>query len=227
MARNSHMLMQIEHDFIQVLSRHGHCQATQVCRTPRMDLQPMDSRDTFHNRPAKAAAVFVVAGNPKEALAQALQASFCQAGTICDPKGPNPVPQRVTGVTAAAHLAAGGHHTCVVLTSGAGRCWGLGDQGQLGNGAKLRSSTPVGVSGLSGATHASAGSAFSCASAAGALRCWGANGAGELGNSSRTDASTPAAVTAIAAGSYDPQTLRSGDGSTCLVRLDGTGSCFP
>lgn len=154
-------------------------------------------------------------------------ASLCQAGTICDPKAPNPVPQRVTGVTTAAHLAVGGHHACVVLTSGAGLCWGLGDQGQLGNGATRRSSTPVSVTGLQGATHASAGAAFSCASAAGALRCWGGNDGGQLGNSTRTDASTPATATAIGAGTYDPQTLRSGDRATCLVRTDGTGFCFP
>jgi len=154
-------------------------------------------------------------------------ASLCQAGTICDPKAPNPSPQRVTGVTSAAQLAAGGHHTCVVLTTGAGRCWGLGDQGQLGNGATRRSSTPVSVSGLAGATHASAGSAFSCASVSGALSCWGENGSGQLGNSTRTNASTPAAVTAVGAGTYDPQTLGSGDQATCLRRNDGTGFCFP
>jgi hypothetical protein len=154
-------------------------------------------------------------------------AGLCLAGTICDPKPPNPSPQRVTGVTSAAHLAAGGHHTCVVLTTGAGRCWGLGDQGQLGNGATVRSSTPVGVSGLAGATRASAGADFSCVSASGALKCWGGNASGQLGNSGRADAATPVAVTAIAAATFDPLTLTSGTQATCLARSDGTGFCFP
>jgi alpha-tubulin suppressor-like RCC1 family protein len=154
-------------------------------------------------------------------------APLCQAGVICDPKAPNPVPQRVTGVSSAAHLAAGGHHTCVALVSGVVRCWGAGDQGQLGNGGSTRSSTPVGVAGIIGASHASAGTAFSCASVGGALRCWGANGSGQLGNSTRADAATPVAATAVAAGSYDPQTLAGGDQATCLRRTDGTGYCFP
>lgn len=154
-------------------------------------------------------------------------ASFCQVNTICDPKAPNPVPQRVTSLTSAAHLAAGGHHTCVVLTTGGGRCWGLGDQGQLGNGAVTRSSTPVIVSGLSGATHASAGDVFSCVSASGALKCWGGNDGGQLGNGTTTSSPTPVAATAIGAGAYDPDTLKSGDLETCMRRTDGTAFCFP
>jgi len=154
-------------------------------------------------------------------------APLCQVNTICDPKAPNPVPQRVTGLTSAAHLAAGGHHTCVVLTAGGGMCWGLGDQGQLGNGAARRSSSPVTVSGLSGATHASAGDAFSCASAGGALKCWGGNDGGQLGNGTTTSSPTPVAVTAIGAGAYDPDTVKGGDLETCLRRTDGTAFCFP
>lgn len=154
-------------------------------------------------------------------------APFCLAGAICDPKAPNPSPQRVTGVASAIHLAAGGHHSCVVLTGGAVRCWGLGDQGQLGNGATRRSSTPVNATGITGATHASAGAAFTCASVAGALRCWGGNDGGQLGNSTRTDASSPVAATAVGAGSFDPATLRSGARASCLRLNDGTGFCFP
>lgn len=154
-------------------------------------------------------------------------APLCLAGTICDPKGPNPFPQRVTGVTSATHLAAGGHHSCVVLAGGAVRCWGLGDQGQLGNGATRRSSTPVNATGITGATHVSGGAAFSCASVGGALRCWGGNDGGQLGNATRTDASSPVAVTAVGAGTYDPATLRSGARASCLKLGDGTGFCFP
>jgi hypothetical protein len=91
----------------------------------------------------------------------------------------------------------------------------------------LRSSTPVTVSGLSGATNASAGNAFSCASASGALKCWGGNGSGQLGNGLTTNSPTPVTVTAIGAGAYDPNTLTGGDLETCMKRTDGTAFCFP
>jgi alpha-tubulin suppressor-like RCC1 family protein len=154
-------------------------------------------------------------------------AAFCPANTICDPKPPNPFPQRVSSLTNAAQLAAGGNHTCVVLTTGGARCWGQGDQGQLGNGAVSRSSTPVTVAGVSGASNASAGNVFSCVSASGALKCWGANGSGQLGNGTTTNSPTPVTVTAISAGAYDPVTLTGGDLETCMKRSDGTAFCFP
>lgn len=154
-------------------------------------------------------------------------APFCQTGTICDPKNPTPVPKRVSNLTTAAHLAVGGHHSCVVLTTGGARCWGQGDQGQLGNANEVHSNVPVTVSGIAGATHASAGDEFSCASVSGALKCWGANGAGQLGDGGTTRTSTPVAATAIAADAYAPETLKGGDLETCLKRTDETAFCFP
>ena len=154
-------------------------------------------------------------------------APFCQAGTICDPKNPNPLPQRVSNVITAAHIAAGGGHTCVILTSGGARCWGYGDRGQLGNNALLRASTPVTVYGVSGATHTSGGSQFSCASVNGVLKCWGAGDIGQLGNFMTADSSTPVLVTAIGAGAYDPATLTGGSQKTCMKQSDGTAFCFP
>jgi hypothetical protein len=45
---------------------------------------------------------------------------------------PTPVP--VAGVTGVVQIAAGAHHTCALLDSGAVRCWGRDDVGQLGLG---------------------------------------------------------------------------------------------
>lgn len=154
-------------------------------------------------------------------------APFCQVGEICDPKGPNPKPQSVNGVTQAAHLAVGGHHSCVVLTTGGVRCWGQGNQGQLGNGQISHSNVPVTVSSLSGAANVSAGSEFSCASAGGVLSCWGMNNAGQLGNGGTAKTSTPIATTEVASGTFDPGSIQGGDQATCLIRNDSSAFCFP
>ena len=154
-------------------------------------------------------------------------AAFCQVNTICEPKGPTAVPRPVTGMTTAAHLAVGGHHSCVVLTSGGARCWGRGDQGQLGNSNTLRSNTPVNVSAVSAATHASAGDAFACAATASALKCWGDNSGGQLGNGGTSNSSAAVTATAIDAAAFAADTLRGGDLETCLKRSDDTAFCFP
>lgn len=154
-------------------------------------------------------------------------APFCQVNTICDPKGGDPVPRRVSNLATAVHLAVGGHHACVALNSGGARCWGRGDQGQLGNNTNTRSNTQQTVSGLSTATHVSAGDAFTCASTPTALRCWGDNSGGQLGNGGTANSSVPVTATAIDGGTYAPETLRGGDLETCLKRNDDTAFCFP
>lgn len=154
-------------------------------------------------------------------------APLCQVNTICDPKNPNPVPQYVSGVSSATQIAAGGNHTCAVLTSGQLRCWGEGDNGQLGNGAHTRFNYAVVVNGISGATNVSAGSQFSCASVGGSLKCWGDNGNGQLGDGTAISSASPVITTAVTAGSFDPATLMGGDKETCLKLTDETAYCFP
>ena len=94
---------------------------------------------------------------------------------------PVPVAGLSSGVVA---ISAGYRHTCAVTDSGAVKCWGRNSEGELGDGAKTDSSTPVDVSGLSsGVAAVTTGAFHSCAvTSAGAAYCWGNNFNGQLGD---------------------------------------------
>jgi alpha-tubulin suppressor-like RCC1 family protein len=75
-------------------------------------------------------------------------------------------------------LAAGYRHACAIRDDGTVACWGLNNNGQVGDGTSLLTRTsPVPVTNLGQAVSISTGEFHSCAilSASGALRCWGEN----------------------------------------------------
>jgi alpha-tubulin suppressor-like RCC1 family protein len=108
----------------------------------------------------------------------------------------NWLPIAVLGISSATGVAAGGYNTCATLADGTVQCWGLNDNGELGNGSTGGIiPSPVTVSGLSQAAAVTVGSMYSCAMSPGAVNCWGWNQNGELGNGTNTDSSTPTPVT--------------------------------
>ncbi len=89
------------------------------------------------------------------------------------------IPVSVSGISTATQVTAGGFHTCALISGGAIKCWGDGEDGELGNGAYDASPTPVPVSGISIATQVSA----SCALLSDhTVKCWGPSNSGQLGN---------------------------------------------
>jgi alpha-tubulin suppressor-like RCC1 family protein len=52
-------------------------------------------------------------------------------------------PVRVSGITTAVSVTAGGRHSCEVLVDGSVKCWGSNYFGQFGDGSNTNSSTPV------------------------------------------------------------------------------------
>ncbi|HEY6560388.1 MAG TPA: hypothetical protein VI072_24055 [Polyangiaceae bacterium] len=82
-------------------------------------------------------------------------------------------------------LVAGSAHTCALLTTGAVRCWGKAESGQLGYGNTTENRTPASAGNVNvGGTvqQLAAGFAHTCALlTTGAVRCWGDNFYGQLG----------------------------------------------
>ncbi len=107
----------------------------------------------------------------------------------------NGVAAAVSGIVNAKRIAAGGFHTCVVLTTGQAKCLGLNDSGQLGNGTRGNTRSPINVTGLSNATGLTAGYRHSCALLGDAtVSCWGGNYFGQLGDGRKGFSTTPQLV---------------------------------
>ena len=137
-------------------------------------------------------------------------------------------------------LALGGFHTCALLTTGAVRCWGRNNFGQLGYGnvITLGDNEPINnlqnVSLTGTVRKVVAGDLHTCAlTFAGTLRCWGFNGSGQLGQNLNgdedwgdapnelpsmlpSDINTGALVTDVTAG----------DNHTCALSSDGRLKCW-
>jgi alpha-tubulin suppressor-like RCC1 family protein len=106
---------------------------------------------------------------------------------------------------------------CALLAGGTVACWGLNADGQLGDGMTVNSSTPVPVSGVSGATAITVEGDTACALVAGVPTCWGSSVANPV-ESSSTPAALPGLV-GLAAISLD-------NSSACDLLASGEIECW-
>jgi alpha-tubulin suppressor-like RCC1 family protein len=129
------------------------------------------------------------------------------------------VPVPVSGLNFVTAVAAGEHHSLVLLSNGTVMAWGANTSGQLGVGeAEIGDSDiPVAVEGLTGVTAIAAGGNHSLALLSnGTVMAWGENESGELGDGNTNESDRPVPVTglteviAIAAGREYSLALRSG-----------------
>ena len=146
-------------------------------------------------------------------------------GSVTQSLTPVSVPSLSSGVTA---IAAGERHTCALLSTGAVKCWGYNDNGQLGDGSAASvtpRTTPVDVSTLSsGVTAISTGSYHTCALlSTGAAKCWGKNTSGRLGDGSNTASLTPVSVSTLSTGVI---AIAAGEAHTCAVLNTGAVKCW-
>jgi len=128
----------------------------------------------------------------------------------------------------AVSISGRGDHTCIVLASGALRCWGYNADGQLGNGETTNRSVPVAVSGITDgvitdAVQISASFYHNCAlRKSGQVICWGENSFGQLGDGGVVSSSTPI----LAQNITNPLMIQTGFTTTCALTSDGLTQCW-
>ena len=124
-------------------------------------------------------------------------------------------------------IASGNHHTCVVTTLGAVKCWGYGTSGQLGNGLSQTQQAPVNVNGItSGAITIAAGGSHTCAVlSSGSAKCWGSGGSGQMGDydGAWQDRNTPVTPLGLSSGVAN---IAVGGDYTCAVLSSGSAKCW-
>lgn len=135
-------------------------------------------------------------------------------------------PVRATSLNSTVNsISSGPSHSCIVTNSGAVKCWGLNMNGQLGNGTRINSSTPVDVVGLSGPVLAvSTGFYHTCALlVSGTVQCWGWNASGQLGDGSTNDSDTPVSVQGLTS---TIEVLTTGNRNSCVLFRNGELKCW-
>lgn len=131
---------------------------------------------------------------------------YCFAG-VCEAPG-------VAAVTG------GTYHACALFNTGEVSCWGGNEDGRLGDGTMLDSTTPVRVAGLIDAVQIGAGLDYTCARRVnGEVVCWGANDVGQLGlgSFSPTSLVSPNTITGQVVGVTNAIDLAVGMHSACVI----------
>jgi alpha-tubulin suppressor-like RCC1 family protein len=122
-------------------------------------------------------------------------------------------------------IAAGGAHTCAVMSGGGVECWGYNCCGQLGDGTRTSRKTAGPVSGLDEkVTAIAAGSGHTCSLASdGEVSCWGYNRDGQLGETRKVKRHlTPATVSDL----HDATAIVAGVAHTCALTDAGEVKCW-
>ncbi len=132
----------------------------------------------------------------------------------------------MTSLTDATAITAGGAHSCALLTDSTVRCWGRGDEAQLGDRATIARPTPVAVLEphvIGSVGQVAAGDSHTCAlSGHGVISCWGNNVSGQLGVGTTTDRLTPGQL----AGVTGATAIAAGNSHTCAVLADSSVACW-
>lgn len=122
-----------------------------------------------------------------------------------------------------AGVVTGGTHTCQLSGTGAVRCWGSNQTGQLGTGAGAGSRVPVGAAAGFEFSAIAAGLAHTCGvTPEGIALCWGDNASGQLGTGDAAAHTDPTPVQT----EVRFRSIAAGPAHTCAVSRAGQGYCW-
>jgi len=131
-------------------------------------------------------------------------------------------------------LDAGGFHSCGVLGAGDARCWGAGDQGQLGYASTSAvgddetpaAAGPVSVGAGRTVRAVATGDFHTCAVLDDAsVRCWGFGGDGRLGYANTNNVTDPGAAGPVDLGG-PAVAISAGAAHTCAILVGGSVRCW-
>ncbi len=162
-----------------------------------------------------------------------------QLGNGDEPETYQAYPVAVTGLDGVAAKAiaidANGAQSCALLDTGAMKCWGNDNFGQLGDGDDGQGveSTPVSVLGLDGSKEKvvglMGGNSFACALLhTGEVRCWGRDAHGELGdgNDDNGNEFSPATVSSLDGLTSIAVAIAGGQEHACAILSTGAVMCW-
>jgi hypothetical protein len=132
------------------------------------------------------------------------------------------VPVTIGGFNNAIAVSAGSGIACALLSDRTVECWGDNSRGELGNGTRASSSTPVVVPGLSGVQAINAGDTAVCVvmQSTGAVSCWGS--AGYVAPDVPLDTLTPTAVPGVTGA----VSVSASPYNACALLQAGTVDCW-
>lgn len=133
-----------------------------------------------------------------------------------------PTPALAAG-TAWSSVSVGQDMACGVRVDTSLWCWGLNDNGQLGDGTTQVRTAPVRIGLPTGWASVSTGGRSGCAVGTdGSLWCWGLNGNGQLGDGTLTTRATPVRIGTATTW----RQVAVGVSHACAVRTDGSLWCW-